>query len=96
MDYALGHAPGARDGILTFSLTTDVITLSYMQDLAADNVTLTAEWSTKLLDWQPLGAGFDLISLLPDGGGRQTIVYASNPMTFPRGERIFIRLKTAQ
>ena len=94
LDYALGHTPGENDGLPTLSLANGIVTLAYTQNLVADDITLTPEWSTDLLNWHPLGDSFDLFSFASIGA-RKTVVYLSNPEVFRAGERLFIRL-TAQ
>ncbi|NIP95768.1 MAG: hypothetical protein GWO24_20945, partial [Akkermansiaceae bacterium] len=94
LDYALGHGPGETDGLPVLSVADGTVTFSYTENLAADDVRLSVEWSTDLLDWQPLGSEFDLVSLTPGEGGRRTVTYASNPGLFTTGEHFFIRLRT--
>ena len=96
LDYALGHAPGATDGLPAIALDNGILTLSYTENLSADDVTLIPRWSADLLNWQPFGDEFDLVSLtaLPDG--RRTVLYASNPTTLPLGDRLFFRLDASR
>jgi hypothetical protein len=96
IDYALGHAPGAHDGIPVPTLENGILVLSYTRNLAADDFSVIPQWSTNLLDWQSVSESFALLSQTPIPGGRQTVVYASDPATFPLGNRIFIRLQFQQ
>jgi hypothetical protein len=91
LDYAFGHSPGQNDGVPVLVLAGGTVTITYTQNLAADDLTLTPEWSTDLLNWQPLGDNFDLFSQSV-AGGRKTVVLISNPQLFPPSERLFFRL----
>jgi hypothetical protein len=93
IDYALGNAPGTNDGFSVTAFPDGAVTIAYTENLAADDVPLRAEWSGDLLAWQPLGDDFALLSLTPHPGGRQTVVYGSDPATFPLGGRLFFRLR---
>mgnify|MGYP003681090190 CR=1 FL=1 len=75
LDYAIGHAPGAGDGLPVVTLNGGSFAISYRQNLAADDIQLDAFWSDDLKSWQLLGDNFELISVTPDGRGHQTLIY---------------------
>ena len=92
LDHALGHPPGATDGLPMTGLVGDAITLSYLENLAADDVAVTVQWSTDLVNWFALGSKFRLESMTPDGTGRQALVYRSVPEMLALGDQFFLRL----
>jgi hypothetical protein len=93
LDYAIGHSPGDNVGLPVLALHNGIVTLTYTQNLAADDVLLTAECSTDLTNWQALGDKFELAALTLNGGGRRTVVYTSIPANFDPGDWLFVRLR---
>ncbi len=96
LDYVIGHSPGDIVGLPVLALDNGIVTLTYTQNLAADDVLLTAECSTDLTNWQPLGDKFELAALTLNGGGRRTVVYTSSPANFVPGDSLFVRLRATQ
>lgn len=96
LDYALGHAPGESGGLPLITLDNGILTISYTQNLAADDVVVFPEWSTDLVEWSPLGDNFGLVSLTPQAEGRRTVVQTSIPEVFPLGSRLFVRLNVVR
>ncbi len=93
LDYALGHGPGDTGGLPAVSFAGALLSVSYTQNLAADDASLAASWSTDLVTWSPLGDSFDLAALDPAGPGRQTVTFVSDPSRFVPGPRFFVRLE---
>ncbi len=92
LDYALGHPPGAHDGLPAITLAGDRLTLSYTRNLAAEDVALDALWSDDLITWQSLGDSFELTSVSQDANGRQTLQFTWPPGSPTPGNRLFVRL----
>ncbi len=96
LDYALGHEPGARDGLPVVVIEGGNVILTYRRNLAADDVMLTGEWSVDMIHWQPLGADFGLVSLVSESGGRESIALLSDLPSRTSGGRIFLRVRASR
>lgn len=94
LDYAVGHVPGATDGLPSVSVQDGVVHVTYRENLAADDISFTPEWSTDLQTWLPLAEPFNRSALTPVGT-RRTVEYSSDAPLLPAGGRLFIRLSVA-
>lgn len=84
IDYAVGEHP-------SLSISGNTLTISYAQNLAADDVSIRLQWSSDLSTWNDAGTNFELVSITPDGNGDQ-IVEMTNSSSFAAGEIVFVRL----
>jgi hypothetical protein len=96
LDYALGHAPGVRDGLPVIARSGAFVTLSWMENLAADDATVTPQWSVDLVNWDAPGEAFVLAGLTPDGLGRRERVYTIHPPSLSPGDRLYFRLSVSR
>jgi hypothetical protein len=67
-----------------------------MENLAADDATITPQWSVDLVNWDAPGETFTLAGLTPDGLGRREIVYTIYPSSLPPGDRLYFRLSVSR
>lgn len=93
LDHAIGHAPGENDGMPVFTLSGNTVLISFQENLSADDTQLEAFWSEDLESWQALTSAFELLSVTPDGQGKQRVVYRSLATDLPPGDRGFVRLR---
>ena len=98
---ATGGNPGSSDsvnfaGIDTLGLSIVFnglsLTLDYTAPIAADDVSISPQWSFDMKDWMPLGDSFSLTAITPSGDGRQLTSFESVAADFGAHQRVFFRL----
>lgn len=93
LDHAIGHSPGETGGLPIITISGGTLTVSYRENLAADDTQLTAFWSDDLLSWRPLSEDFELLSSLTGASGLRTLTFQSLPANLPIGTKGFVRLR---
>ena len=88
LNYALGDLPRQ----LEIVPGNGSLNISYAQMLSADDAIISAEWSTDLDTWTPLGSEFDIsdIEILADG--RQLVTLSSSTAPIIGETTLFLRL----
>lgn len=87
-DELIDYATGGGSNPVRLSVDGGVSTLSYTQNLAADDVSVRAQWSSDLMTWHELDGQFFASPPLSLPGGRQQLQFTSESAV----RQLFVRL----
>lgn len=87
-DELIDYATGGESDPVWLSVDGPVLTLGYLQNLAADDVSVRAQWSRDLITWNELDERFSPSSTVFLPGGRQQLRFTSQSAD----RQLFVRL----